>query len=532
MRNNLGLSTIVGVILIIAVTVSLVTFATLIVFNVGSETSKPSDVTLNIVKNSETLEVNVLRNNNVENLRVVYPNGSDKTINSSVGSSNLIYSNKSGTYSILAVTDDGSEEVVRKTEITEDSTEKPESGDLLTGTASINPKISGAIVNIYGLQDKLIGSTKTNENGEYEFRLENIDDVKKVILSSNGSMKFNNKKLYASAEITEIDSSTINFNFDENIVKKATVNGKKSIIANTLESKPEPEVIPIANLGQLQAVKSNLTEDYELIQDINASNTRNWNGGGGFNPIGGKNNKFKGVFNGQNHTINNLTINQPNQDYVGLFSYTKNSIIKNTGILNATIKGDNTAGILVGYNKGSINNSYSTGLLDARNDAGGIAGYNDYGSIIRKSYSTADINGYNRVGGLVGNSDSIVSNSYAQGDVSGDDRVGGLVGTIWGSEAIVKFSYATGNVTSNTEFYAGGLVGRSGSEVKYSYWNIETTNQDDAIGDNRYGSTVSVEGLNTTEIQGSSATENMNSLGFNKEWNVEQEEYPELWYQD
>ena len=77
----------------------------------------------------------------------------------------------------------------------------------------------------------------------------------------------------------------------------------------------------ITTLAQLDAVRNNLSANYKLGADINATETAGWNGGAGWVPIGeGDNNpSFTGVFDGAGHVIRGLTIHRPGSSNVGLF---------------------------------------------------------------------------------------------------------------------------------------------------------------------------------------------------------------------
>ena len=222
-------------------------------------------------------------------------------------------------------------------------------------------------------------------------------------------------------------------------------------------------------------MQGDLDADYKLIQDIDASETENWNNGQGFNPIGEGDNDgkqpnaefFTGSFDGQNHTISNLSINRLDDDYVGLFGLIgEGGEVKNVGVINVNITGNTNVGGLVGKN-------------------------------------------YN------GN----ISNSYSTGNVSGDIRVGGLVGENYGT---VSNSYSTGNVTGESD-YVGGLVGYNDESVSDSYWDTETSNQSTSAG--------SATGLTTSEMQGSSADGNMN-FDFTDTWSTVTGDYPELQWQE
>ena len=182
---------------------------------------------------------------------------------------------------------------------------------------------------------------------------------------------------------------------------------------------------------------------YELEADLNFdtngrvgadSGDDYWNGGMGWAPFW-----YYGTFEGNRHTISNLYVNRPNQDYVGLFStagaYAEASEVRNVGLENVDVTG--------------------------REYVGGLAG-RAYGSV-RRVYTTGEVNGEHYVGGLVGEARSLISETYSKADVSGDgwesSNVGGLVGYL--RLGTVKVSYATGDVSGMT--WVGGLVGHNSS---------------------------------------------------------------------
>ncbi len=147
---------------------------------------------------------------------------------------------------------------------------------------------------------------------------------------------------------------------------------------------------------------------YALGGDINASATGSWTVGG-FTPIG----SFTGTFDGLGHTISSLTINRPEDSEIGLFG-NSNGIIRNVGLINASVTGNSSVGALVGYNDygSTITNSYATGSMTGNgNFVGGLVGYN-YGSIT-DSYATGSVTGSgDDVGGLVGYNGGFIKNSF------------------------------------------------------------------------------------------------------------------------
>ncbi|MBN1365965.1 MAG: filamentous hemagglutinin N-terminal domain-containing protein, partial [Syntrophaceae bacterium] len=198
---------------------------------------------------------------------------------------------------------------------------------------------------------------------------------------------------------------------------------------------------------QGMARTGNLFGYYALGSNIDAMATSTWNAGLGFSPIGNSSTQFTGKFDGLGHTISNLTINRPSQNYVALFGYAgSGNTIKYVGLIGGSISGNNFVGGLVGYNRDTVTNSYVTGSVSGANRVGGLVGYNDSTSAVSNAYATGSVSGTGYVGGLVGynGSTSIVSNAYATGSVSGTDQyIGGLVGYN-DSASAVSNAYATG----------------------------------------------------------------------------------------
>ena len=104
-----------------------------------------------------------------------------------------------------------------------------------------------------------------------------------------------------------------------------------------------------------------------------------------WNPIGsmtGDHGSFKGVFDGDNHTISNLKIEQDGNG-LGLFAYTSgNAVIKNLNLDNVTVKSTNNSNYVGGvvgnaYASTKIENVHVTGdvLISGRGYIGGIAGH-------------------------------------------------------------------------------------------------------------------------------------------------------------
>ena len=72
----------------------------------------------------------------------------------------------------------------------------------------------------------------------------------------------------------------------------------------------------ITNCTDLQAMDDNLTNDYQLMNNIDCSDTINWNSGAGFNQIGDDSTScFRGNFSGNGYNITDLYINRTDDNY-------------------------------------------------------------------------------------------------------------------------------------------------------------------------------------------------------------------------
>lgn len=144
-------------------------------------------------------------------------------------------------------------------------------------------------------------------------------------------------------------------------------------------------------------------------------------GGLNFTPIGKFDREFEGTFDGDNHTIKNLTINTT-EDYQGLFGVLRQGTIKNIILDSANVTGANCVGGLVGdssRHRGStienctVINSTITGV----DCVGGLAGFND--GVIVRSFADAIIIGKENFGGFVGISRYHISDCYFHSDTPG-----------------------------------------------------------------------------------------------------------------
>ncbi len=224
----------------------------------------------------------------------------------------------------------------------------------------------------------------------------------------------------------------------------------------------------VRTLCELQGISSNPTKHYVLVDNIDASETKVWNGGAGFRPIASTaTDGFSGSFvNPDNYVISSLTINSSSTTNVGLFSRLANgATIQGVILVGSRTTGRDSVGSLVGFNQGVIDNNSATGSVFGQSNVGGLVGYSSGRSTIDNSFATGSVSGDDFVGGLVGFSSGDISNSFATGPVFGsDDDVGGLVGK---SEGNISDSSATGSVSG--AWRVGGLVGRNSGSINSSH---------------------------------------------------------------
>ena len=244
-----------------------------------------------------------------------------------------------------------------------------------------------------------------------------------------------------------------------------------------------------------------------------------------FTPIGkDESHKFNGTFDGQGHTISNLSVNITSDSgdvYAGLFGVLgEESTVKNLGIINSLISATSTndyasSGGLAGSNYGTIINCYNTGAVTATSESGdaysgGIAGFNtmlDYvGGTIINCYNTgtvkADSTNYNaNSGGIAGENYGTIITCYNTGNmtaISIDNNAfsGGIAGN---NNGTIKDCYNTGNMTTAADNFAdsGGIAGNNYRTIIncYNTGNMTTTAYGNAtsggiVGDNNYGTII------------------------------------------
>jgi len=308
----------------------------------------------------------------------------------------------------------------------------------------------------------------------------------------------------------------------------------------------------VSNATELQAMSDDLDAHYVLVDDVDASGTKSWDTGRGFDPIGDSDEAFTGTFDGQNHTVRGLTIRRSGDDWTGLFGRLgPDGRVEHVRLTDASVTGNNVVGGLAGQVDGTVEDVAVSGSVEGGNFVGGFAGKLEAGASVAQSSANAPVDGGTYVGGFTGSSNGAsVSSVSAVGDVSGTETVGGLVGSL--SDGAFQDVYATGSVSGSVavgglagymkestlngaysagsvdgETRVGGVVGSSDGGVDDVYWNGDVAGTDAAVDRDRSGAGFDTTELATDEMTGQSAATNMDALDTSTFWEPTAE-YPVL----
>ncbi len=292
---------------------------------------------------------------------------------------------------------------------------------------------------------------------------------------------------------------------------------------NCLTVFADSDAIEISSAAELAALAAAVKEGshfegqtVKLTQDIDLSEIGNWN------PIGyNLNNYFSGVFDGDFHTVYNLSydysidagniINTPYQA-VGLFGSCNNAVIKNLKLDTVTINLINSSGYHNTYSSIDGSNIYTGGLIgyavgttidgvtldnvsitgETQSEAGtcytgGLVGYAASGtSIVYSSVgngtingASSSVNGNSCVGGIAGlmKDEGSIRQSYNAANINGGHSVGhastgGIVGKM--ENGTVETAYITNCYNSGTLTHSGSWLetGEIGGIAGYAYGSI------------------------------------------------------------
>ena len=245
-------------------------------------------------------------------------------------------------------------------------------------------------------------------------------------------------------------------------------------------------------------------KSYRLTQDIDMENV----------PMQPIKEFADGTFDGNGHTISNLTISAASGN-AGLFAETNSSTVFKNIILHnvsVTLTGGSYAGVggLIGkiYGSTTIQGcgvsgavTYSSGYSYNSGNVGGLVGYLNGKCTIKESYSQATIKNENNnssstAGGLLGKTGNYytlsVTDCYASGDVTAaGGRAGGFTGDVYcsnGYKHTYTKCYAAGKVTAPAD--KGFGFAYSSARTGYSFTKCYYNNTANGEGCNQKDTTI------------------------------------------
>ncbi len=217
---------------------------------------------------------------------------------------------------------------------------------------------------------------------------------------------------------------------------------------------------------------------FQQTCDIDAYETRYWNDGAGFRPIGlpfypNTHDSFHGNYNGDNNAIENLYINRPTTDEVGFFSHTTRSV-KNIKLTNCNVKGNQFVGGVTGILECNVENIYVSGEVYGYTGVGGVFGAHLFNCInIESIVFVGNVIGHDHVGGIIGaqgHPANRMTNLRSSGFIHGEEYIGGIAGMCNGN--IMKDMESMCTIEGSKAI--GGLFGRlKANAINNCYYNYD-----------------------------------------------------------
>ncbi len=284
----------------------------------------------------------------------------------------------------------------------------------------------------------------------------------------------------------------------------------------------------LSSPSELLAMAQDVHGHYRLTADIDLKSSVIWNHGRGWTPLAGtdEGERFTGVLDGDGYRITGMVINAPMRDHTGIIRYAEDAFIKDLILEELYVIGSDYIGGIMGEGESVVLEKIQlSGRIRSAGDrwsqAGGIAGRVEK-SMFHHVLANVTVAGTRRIGGLagdfidsemyqsasyghvwadvsnagglIGNSGgtSAITDSYSHADVEGENLVGGLIGNFtWGD---ILNTYSIGQVTGTGDDVGGLIGGIFSASPENSYWNTQTSGQMQSAGGD------GVMGRNTKEM--------------------------------
>lgn len=280
----------------------------------------------------------------------------------------------------------------------------------------------------------------------------------------------------------------------------------------------------VTNPSPIESIKCYLANDISLKAVCHPADAANSVAEASWNPIGGEN-PFKGIFDGNGHTVSDLYINSSSSN-LGLFGYVDGAEIKNVTVQGNVTgfyeEGNEQSGqyvglvLGVGTTKSKLENCESRGSVTGCSYVGGIAGLIANNCFIASCTNRATVKNYPGTsgayyGGIVGYGTGLsFCANYADITAEGSS-VGGLVGYVFPDINNEGMSNCmnVGNVIGKQ--YVGGLAGECYAPQNtnnYSIGRVEATNQYAGLLVGKYGNDPSKAFANTYYVEEGLVVEN------------------------
>lgn len=241
----------------------------------------------------------------------------------------------------------------------------------------------------------------------------------------------------------------------------------------------------VSTESDLNNIRLNINANYKLVNDITMTM---WQTGEGWLPI----EEFKGILDGDNHTIHNLYINRASTPNIGLLSFLNEGKVINLNFKDVNVLGGYNTGVIAGKVQGNselivggkdyysmipavIENCKINGIVRGSSDAlGGVVGRTtskhtptswDSDQLINLVMKGVNVNleiyaFSNNVGGIIGHAEGgiEVKECSTKGSIfNARENVGGLIGSIPYHRGKIENSYSTMSIQGSN--YIGGLIG-------------------------------------------------------------------------
>lgn len=208
-------------------------------------------------------------------------------------------------------------------------------------------------------------------------------------------------------------------------------------------------IIEISTVSELQAV--DMTKSYRLMANLDLNGIE-------WAPLGDYDIPYLGNFDGNGHTISNLTITSGDSIYNGLFGKVSGNI-ENLTLTNVSISVENEfityVGALAGYTEGDVENITVTGDVDVTNTTS-----NSYVGLLL-GLCQAPLEAITTAADFEPN---VVANNNVTGTVTMDSTnipfVGGMIGKTFNSNILDNYSNTDVTVLLGEYLgYVGGFIG-------------------------------------------------------------------------